>query len=48
MRMDRNTATVSRFNGFINARDIESLSAMMTDDHTFIDAANRQVIGKVD
>lgn len=48
MQMDRNTTVVSRFNGFINARDIEGLSAMMTDDHIFIDSANRQVIGKVD
>ena len=38
--------TVSRFNGFINSRDIEGLSAMMTDDHTFIDGANQRVVGK--
>jgi len=37
---------VSRFNGFINARDIKGLSAMMTDDHTFIDGANQRVVGK--
>lgn len=46
--MDRSRATVSRFNGFINARDISGLSAMMTDDHTFIDSANQQVVGKID
>ena len=45
---DRNRATVSRFNDFINARDIEGLSAMMTEDHTFIDAARRQVVGKLE
>ena len=48
MQIDQSTKTVSDFNGFINARDIEGLAAMMTDDHVFIDAANRQVIGKVD
>ncbi len=48
MRMDRSKTTVSRFNGFINARDIEGLSAMMTDDHTFIDSAHQQVVGKID
>lgn len=37
---------MSRFNGFINARDIEGLSEMMTDDHTFIDGANQRVVGK--
>jgi hypothetical protein len=45
--MDQSGATVSRFNRFINARDIEGLSAMMTDDHTFIDAANQQIVGKL-
>lgn len=45
--MDRPKLTVSRFNGFINASDIEGLSAMMTEDHTFIDSANQKVVGKL-
>lgn len=39
-------ATILRFNDFINARDIEHLSQMMTDDHVFIDAADNRVSGK--
>ena len=46
MPVDRISTTVSRFNGFINTRDIKGLSAMMTDDHTFIDGANQRVVGK--
>ena len=46
MPTELNTATVCRFNGYINARNLEGLSAMMTDDHTFIDAANQKVFGK--
>ena len=46
MDAERSKATVLRFNDFINARDIEGLSQMMTNDHTFIDAVNNRVSGK--
>jgi ketosteroid isomerase-like protein len=37
---------VSRFNECISTRDIEGLSALMTDDHVFIDSANNVIRGK--
>ncbi|MGA7428232.1 MAG: nuclear transport factor 2 family protein [Rhodoplanes sp.] len=39
-------ATVLGFNDCINARDIERLPQMMTDDHVFIDASGNSVSGK--
>lgn len=39
-------ATVLGFNDCINAKDIERLSQMMTDDHVFIDASDNRVSGK--
>jgi ketosteroid isomerase-like protein len=35
-----------QFNACINARDLEGLAALITDDHTFIDSANNIVRGK--
>lgn len=37
---------VLRFNDAINARDLEGLAALMTDDHVFIDSADTRVSGK--
>jgi ketosteroid isomerase-like protein len=37
---------VMSFNDCITRRDIEGLSDLMTEDHVFIDAANRRVSGK--
>jgi endonuclease VIII len=34
------------FNDCINARDLDGLAALMTDDHTFVDAAGGTVEGK--
>jgi ketosteroid isomerase-like protein len=39
-------AVALRFNDRINARDLDGLSALMTDDHTFVDAAGGRVEGK--
>ena len=39
--------TILAFVGRINAHDIEGLAALMSDDHTFIDAHGNQVSGKV-
>lgn len=39
-------STVERFNTFINAANLEGLSALMTDDHTFVDSAGASVAGK--
>jgi ketosteroid isomerase-like protein len=36
----------SQFNHCINAGDIEGLSALMTDDHRFVDSAGNAVSGK--
>ena len=46
MDVEQNKATILRFNDFVNARDIEGLSQMMTDDHVFIDAVDNRVAGK--
>jgi ketosteroid isomerase-like protein len=35
-----------RFNDRINARDLAGLAALMSDDHTFIDAAGASVVGR--
>lgn len=37
---------VSSFNDCINAQDLAGLSALMTDDHVFIDKADNRVVGK--
>jgi ketosteroid isomerase-like protein len=39
-------AVALRFNDSINARDLAGLSALMTDDHTFVDPAGERVEGK--
>jgi ketosteroid isomerase-like protein len=39
-------AVALRFNDRINARDLDGLSALMTDDHTFVDSAGDRVEGK--
>jgi ketosteroid isomerase-like protein len=46
MSTDDSIAIVARFNQCVSARDIEGLSALMTDDHVFIDSANNVVRGK--
>jgi ketosteroid isomerase-like protein len=46
MDFEHGKAVVSRFNDCINAGDIEGLSRAMTDDHVFIDAADKRVSGK--
>lgn len=40
------TDVVLRFNSAINARDLEALAQLMTDDHCFIDSAGTRVQGK--
>ena len=37
---------VVEFNEAINRQDLDALAALMTDDHTFIDSANKGVSGK--
>jgi ketosteroid isomerase-like protein len=47
--VDRGTfsaALVTRFNDSINARDLEGLAGLMSDDHVFIDTAGNSVTGK--
>jgi ketosteroid isomerase-like protein len=39
---------VVRFNDRINARDIDGLAGLMSDDHAFIDSAEGRVVGKPD
>jgi uncharacterized protein (TIGR02246 family) len=39
-------AIALRFNDRINARDLDGLAALMTDDHTFVDSAGDRVEGK--
>ena len=39
-------AIVIRFNDRINARDIDGLVALMTDDHRFVDSAGHTVTGR--
>jgi ketosteroid isomerase-like protein len=39
-------AVALRFNDCINARDLAGLAALMTDDHTFVDAEGARVEGK--
>ncbi|WP_238005548.1 DUF4240 domain-containing protein [Dactylosporangium sp. AC04546] len=41
-------AVVIAFNDRINDRDIDGLMALMTDDHTFVDAAGATVVGRVE
>lgn len=43
---DSMSATFEAFNNCINERDLEALSSLMTDDHTFIDSASGVVSGK--
>jgi ketosteroid isomerase-like protein len=37
---------VVRFNGCINGQDLDGLSALMSDDHTFVDSAGTAVVGR--
>ena len=46
MDFEHGKAVVLRFNDCINARDIEGLSRIMTDDHVFIDASDNRLSGK--
>jgi uncharacterized protein (TIGR02246 family) len=39
-------AVAAAFNEAINARDLDRLAALMTDDHTFVDSAGGTVAGK--
>ena len=43
---DRMKETVLAFIDRINAHDVEGLAALMSDDHTFIDAHGNQVSGR--
>jgi ketosteroid isomerase-like protein len=40
------TDVVVRFNDCINGRDLDGLSALMSDDHTFVDSAGGAVVGR--
>ena len=40
------TAVVAAFNERINARDLDGLTALMTDDHTFVDDAGAAINGR--
>jgi ketosteroid isomerase-like protein len=40
------TDVVAAFNDRINARDLPGLTALMTEDHTFVDAAGAAISGK--
>jgi ketosteroid isomerase-like protein len=40
------TAVATAFNERINARDVDGLTALMTDDHTFVDDAGTAVTGR--
>jgi ketosteroid isomerase-like protein len=46
MTSGQQKAIALQFNECINCGDLEGLAALMTDDHTFIDAANAAVHGK--
>ena len=46
MTHDHQTTIALHFNACINTRDLAGLAALLTDDHTFIDAANTAVHGK--
>ncbi|GAB3431561.1 nuclear transport factor 2 family protein [Flindersiella endophytica] len=39
-------AVAEAFNAAINARDLDRLAGLMTDDHTFVDSAGETVAGK--
>jgi hypothetical protein len=41
-------AVVRAFNDGINARDVDALAALMTDDHRFVDSAGSAIEGKAD
>jgi len=41
-----NRQTILAFVERINARDVEGLGALMSDDHTFVDAHGNQISGK--
>jgi hypothetical protein len=41
-----NKSTIFAFIDRINARDVEGLALLMSDDHTFVDAHGNQVSGK--
>jgi ketosteroid isomerase-like protein len=40
------TSVAARFNRCVNARDLDGLADLMTDDHTFIDSAGSTLAGK--
>ena len=44
--MSRSELVAMRFNEMINARDLDGLGTLMTDDHTFVDAAGQAVVGR--
>lgn len=46
--MDKNAArrAVEAFNACISRQDLQGLAALMTGDHTFIDAADQRFVGK--
>ncbi len=46
MSNDHQKTIALQFNECINSRDLDGLAALMTDDHTFIDAANNPVHGR--
>src|SRR5919201_473059 len=46
MRLVEPETIAVQFNEAINARDIEALGALMTDDHRFVDTEERAVITK--
>jgi ketosteroid isomerase-like protein len=46
MNNDKAQQLVVEFNEAINRQDVDALAALMTDDHTFVDSANRAVSGK--
>lgn len=46
MNNDKAQQLVVEFNEAIHRQDVDALAALMTDDHTFIDSANKAVSGK--
>ena len=46
MKSKSPSAVVSEFNQAINNREVESLSTLMTEDHTFIDSSDEVHAGK--
>ncbi len=44
--MDDRAVVAIRFNGCISAGDVDGLARLMSEDHTFIDTAGTEVIGR--